>query len=85
MNSSIAVSDNTVKTSPEWEGFSRGDPVKIVGERGYFEFVGFCERNETGEQWIALFGGDKDPNGRRGFRYVDPKRVKQVKKKGRNV
>lgn len=85
LSSKIDSSDSTVKTFPEWDGFSRNDPVKITGERGVYTFIGYCERNETGESWVALFGGDKDPNGRRGFRYVNPSRVKRIGKRRKNV
>jgi hypothetical protein len=76
--------NTTVKTSPDWEGFSRGDVVKIVGERGLFSFIGFCENLESGDSWVALFGGDKDPGGRQQFRYVYPDRVKRVNKRRNN-
>ena len=78
----LAAKVNTsVKTSPEWEGHSRGDEMKIVGERGSFAFVGFCENLQSGETWVALFGGDKDPGGRQRFRYVSPDKVKGVSKR----
>ena len=68
--------DGPVKTTSHWGQFNRDDTVKIAGERGLYAFIGHCENQESGESWVALFGGDKNPGGRRQFRYVDPSRVK---------
>jgi len=84
LSSKIDRSNDTVRTLPEWGGFSREDPVKIVGERGLYAFMGYCENVKTGESWVALFGGDKDPNGRQQFRYVNPDRIQSVKKRRKN-
>jgi hypothetical protein len=81
LQSKIDSINRVVKTFPEWEGFSRGDEIKISGERGWFSFVGFCKNEESGQSWVAVFGGDKDPGGRRQFRYVAPDRIKHAKRR----
>ena len=67
-----------VKSLREWGGFAFGDLVKITGDRGIYRFMGHCTHVESGNEWVALYGGDKDPTGHRQFRYVDPGRVKRV-------
>lgn len=65
-----------VKVSNEWGDFERGDPVRISGERGtMYQFIGHCRHNETGNEWLALYGGS---SGVKMFKYVDPKKVRLV-------
>jgi hypothetical protein len=60
--------------------FKAGDRVNIVGERGVYT-VQNDQPNKDGS--ITLYGGDVNPNGNRGSRYIMPKRLRPVKvKKG---
>lgn len=70
--------DLHVKTSPEWGGFTRGESCRIKGERGVYQFIGHCLHTDTGNEWVALYGG---PNGTGMFRYVDPTAIKRVPRK----
>lgn len=58
--------------------FKVGDRVNIVGERGVYT-VKKDEPNKDGS--ISLFGGDVNPNGNRGARYIMPNRLRPVKAK----
>lgn len=62
-------------TMTEWKA---GDRVTIIGERGVYT-VQKDEPNKDGS--ITLYGGDINPNGNRGSRYIMPKRLKPVKAK----
>lgn len=68
-----------ITTAEEYDGITRGDPVKIAGERGFYRFVQYVT-HRNGNAWAALYGGQKDPNGERGWRCVDPDRVKRSKR-----
>lgn len=63
------MSMTTMETS-EWK---TGDRVKIKGSTGIY-VVQRDEPNADGS--ISLYGGDKDPNGCRGFRDIMPERLK---------
>ena len=58
--------------------FKEGDRVTIVGERGVYT-VQKDQPNKDGS--ITLYGGDVNPNGNRGSRYIMPKRLKPAKAK----
>lgn len=69
-----------VSVRPEWGGFSRGDRVRITGERGVYIFIGHCQSRKTDEEWVALYG-DAHSSAKQMFRYVYPDRVRHVPKK----
>lgn len=55
--------------------FEVGDKVAIAGKRGEFTV-----RSIGKDGSLLLFGGDKNPNGKQGFRSVMPDRLKRVGK-----
>ena len=69
-----------VRVRPEWGGFSRGDRVRITGERGVYIFIGHCQNKETEDEWVALYG-DSHSSAKQMFRYVYPDRIKRVPQK----
>lgn len=60
----------------EWNGLVKGAPVKVRGLRGDYTFRSFTTNEETGEAWVAVYGGTGGPHGFNQFRYIDPSRVK---------
>ena len=74
------VQNSPVKYYMEWNDLTRGDDVVVSGLRGQFNFMGYCTNLRSGESWVAVFGGSKDPLGVRGFRYLDPERVRKRRK-----
>lgn len=61
-------------TMTEWK---EGDRVAIKGSSGVY-IVQRDEPNADGS--ISLYGGDKNPNGVRGFRDIMPERLKRKEK-----
>ncbi|MCD9625279.1 DUF7246 family protein [Rhabdothermincola salaria] len=54
--------------------------MKIKGERGgHYHFMAHVERKDTGDPWVAVYGGTKDPGGMRGFRYVATDQIRKVR------
>lgn len=62
---------------PERTGeYAKWDRVRIKGENGYYWVMGYAVDGS-----VALWGGDKDPSGRRQSRAIMPKRLKADKRK----
>jgi len=40
-----------------WNGYERGDEVKVVGQRGKFRFYSVRVNEEGTPQWITVIGG----------------------------
>ena len=66
-------------TSTEWGGFTTGDPIKVVGERGSFTFR-YAQLEDDGEtaKSICVVGGI---SGHSHFRHFLPERVKALPKR----
>lgn len=62
------------ETTTEWK---KGDRVAVKGTQGVY-IVQRDEPNADGS--ISLYGGDKNPNGVRGFRDIMPERLKRKEK-----
>lgn len=58
----------------EWGGYTKGDPVRVYGWSGSWTFIDFGT-SITGNTWVTLYGGSRNPGGVRRFRSVDPARV----------
>lgn len=54
--------------------FKVGDSVTIKGKRGQFVVKGLGSDGS-----VLLFGGDKNPNGKQGYRSVMPERLERSK------
>lgn len=55
--------------------FEVGDTVTVKGRRGVFMVKGHGSDGS-----VLLFGGDKNPNGKQGYRSVLPERLERSKK-----
>jgi len=65
--------------SSQWNKLANGDSVRVKGERGQFTFIRHVSVQETGEEWVDVYGG---ANGHLMFRSFVPSRVKpQVKRR----
>lgn len=64
-------------TTTETTTWKKGDRVSIKGTQGVY-VVQRDEPNSDGS--ISLYGGDKNPNGVRGFRDIMPERLKRKEK-----
>lgn len=62
-----------VTRSREWEGLDRSLAFRVDGERGWFLFRGYVER-EDGVAWVDGYG-PVGPHGK--FRSFDPSRVRR--------
>lgn len=51
-----------------------GDQVRIVGQRGQYKVV----RMDNSDGSYLLWGGDKNPNGKQGYRSIKPDRLRKV-------
>jgi hypothetical protein len=58
--------------------FNAGDIVRVDGELGTFRVL---EPVYAPDGSVRLYGGDKDPNGRRCHRAIRPERLKPDKRK----
>lgn len=47
---------------------AKGDSIRITGHPGTWTFQGRFRNERTGEEWITVHGGSKDPNGIRNTR-----------------
>jgi hypothetical protein len=66
-------------TVTEWNGFTTGDPIKVIGERGSFTFR-YAQLDGDGEtvKSICVVGGI---SGHSHFRHFLPERVKALPKR----
>jgi len=65
-----------MKTVNEWNGFTTGDPIKVLGERGEFTFR-WAQMDDDGEtvKSVCVIGGAKGHNA---FRHFYPDRLKPI-------
>lgn len=53
----MLASHNPIIYSGTHGELSRGDKVKVAGERGRWEFRNYCVNADTGSEWLDVFGG----------------------------
>lgn len=69
------------ETSNQSGGMALKSQVKINGENGYYWIQGVIRNDDGSIDHYELWGGSKDPNGRRRNRAVKPEMVKPDKRK----
>ena len=55
--------------------FKEGDKVAIAGRRGTFVVIATDKPDGS----VLVYGGDKNPNGKQGYRSVMPDKLKRAK------
>jgi hypothetical protein len=69
----------SITTKDTWNGFEKGETVTVAGLRGAFTFEGHTV-TDSGHECCWVYGGSRNTWGRRGFRAVDPSRVRRAAK-----
>lgn len=61
-----------VHQSDSYGKFTKGDHVRIKGVPGFWVFSGYS-KTDHGNEWLVVYGGNKNPKGRRQYRYLETK------------
>jgi hypothetical protein len=67
-----------VVSDSSWNGFVRGEYVKIDGRPGTWTFYEHT-RTLLGATWVTVYGGSAQADGARQFVSVEPERIRKTK------
>ena len=64
----LAERPSTIVRSLAYGKMTKGDAVRVQGERGEWEFRSHCVNTQTGSEWLDVFGGEPGYETLRAFR-----------------
>jgi len=73
-----AASPTGLVQENSWGEFVRGETVKVQGKPGHWRFC-YYTSTATGEEWVTVYGGSKDPDAYQAFVSVYPEALRKTK------